>query len=110
MTRRAMLLVVAGAAWAPWALAAIACRSLGLNDRRGRPGIRPVQTATGAIPADRLGLTLMHEHVLVDFIGADQVSPGRYDRDRAFSAVLPHLQQARTLGCDTLVECTPAYL
>jgi phosphotriesterase-related protein len=52
----------------------------------------------------------MHEHVLVDFIGAAEVSPSRYDADTVFKAVLPHLQQARTLGCETLVECTPAYL
>jgi predicted metal-dependent phosphotriesterase family hydrolase len=52
----------------------------------------------------------MHEHVLVDFIGAAQVSPSRYDADAVFTAVLPHLQQVRQLGCDTLVECTPAYL
>jgi len=65
---------------------------------------------TGPIAADRLGLTLMHEHVLVDFIGAAEVSPSRYDADAVFKAVLPHLRQARTLGCETLVECTPAYL
>ena len=52
----------------------------------------------------------MHEHVLVDFIGAAEASRLRYDADAVFKAVLPHLQQARTLGCDTLVECTPAYL
>ncbi len=52
----------------------------------------------------------MHEHVLVDFIGADKVSPTRYDPDAAFAAALPHLRQARALGCETLVECTPAYL
>jgi phosphotriesterase-related protein len=65
---------------------------------------------TGPIAADRLGITLMHEHVLVDFIGAAEVSPSRYDADAVFRTVLPHLQQARTLGCETLVECTPAYL
>src|SRR6185503_20351713 len=69
-----------------------------------------IDTVTGPIAADRLGLTLMHEHVLVDFIGAAEVSPSRYDADAVFKAVLPHLQQARTLGCETLVECTPAYL
>lgn len=69
-----------------------------------------IETVTGSIAADRLGLTLMHEHVLVDFIGASQVSPSRYEADAVFSAVLPHLQQARRLGCETLVECTPAYL
>ena len=52
----------------------------------------------------------MHEHVLVDFIGAAAVSPSRYDADEAFKAVLPYLQEARRLGCATLVECTPAYL
>jgi phosphotriesterase-related protein len=57
-----------------------------------------------------LGLTLMHEHVLVDFIGASEVSRSRYDADVVFQTVLPHLQQVRKLGCDTLVECTPAYL
>jgi phosphotriesterase-related protein len=69
-----------------------------------------VQTATGAIPAAQLGLTLMHEHVLVDFIGADQVSPQRYDANHAFATVLPHLLRARKDGCRTLVECTPAFL
>ena len=71
---------------------------------------RALQSVTGPIPADRLGLTLMHEHVLVDFIGADQVSPSRYDADQAFKVILPHLTKAKGLGCETLVECTPAYL
>jgi phosphotriesterase-related protein len=79
----------------------------GADARQVRASIASV---TGAISPDRLGLTLMHEHVLVDFIGADKVSASRYDRDEAFRAVLPHLQQARALGCETLVECTPAYL
>ena len=69
-----------------------------------------VQTVTGPVAADRLGLTLMHEHVLVDFIGADQVSRSRYDADLAFTVILPHLTQLKALGCGTLVECTPAYL
>jgi len=69
-----------------------------------------IDTVTGPVAADRLGVTLMHEHVLVDFIGAAQVSPSRYDANAAFDAVLPHLQQIKRLGCSTLVECTPAYL
>ena len=69
-----------------------------------------VQTVTGPVAAARLGLTLMHEHVLVDFIGADKVSPQRYDAKHAFTTVLPYLEQARKHGCETLVECTPAYL
>ena len=77
---------------------------------RGGPDVPAIDTVTGALPADRLGVTLMHEHVLVDFVGADRVSPARYDADHAFTTVLPHLRQLRALGCDTLVECTPAYL
>lgn len=69
-----------------------------------------IETVTGAVPAERLGLTLMHEHVLVDFIGADKVSPSRYDVEEVVRVVLPHLKQAKQLGVDTLVECTPAYL
>ena len=69
-----------------------------------------VQTVTGPLPAGRLGLTLMHEHVLVDFVGAAQVSRTRYDAGEAFRTILPHLEQVRARGCETLVECTPAYL
>jgi predicted metal-dependent phosphotriesterase family hydrolase len=71
---------------------------------------RTIHTVSGPIDPSALGLTLMHEHVLVDFIGAAQASPSRYDADDVFARVLPHLQQLRTLGCATLVECTPAYL
>jgi phosphotriesterase-related protein len=74
------------------------------------PSPRLVATVTGPLGAQRLGLTLMHEHLLVDFIGADQVTPSRYDADQAFSVILPHLAKARAAGCETLVDCTPAYL
>jgi phosphotriesterase-related protein len=74
------------------------------------PRAARIETVTGPVAADRLGITLMHEHVLVDFIGAAQVSPSRYDADAAFHAVLPHLHHVKRLGCSTLVECTPAYL
>ncbi len=33
------------------------------------------------------GTILVHEHILVDFIGADQIRPGRYDPDEVFRAV-----------------------
>jgi phosphotriesterase-related protein len=62
------------------------------------------------VPSDRLSVTLVHEHVLVDFVGADKVSPDRYSRNAAFAKALPHLKRIHALGCRTLVECTPAYL
>jgi phosphotriesterase-related protein len=67
-------------------------------------------TVNGPITPERMGITLAHEHVLVDFAGADVASPGRYDRNEVFATVLPYLQRARAQGLQTLVEATPAYL
>ena len=86
-----------------------AAQSQSRDQHTGGAG-RPLETVTGPIALTDLGWTLMHEHVLVDFIGASDVSTSRYDADAVFEAVLPHLRQARDLGCRTLVECTPAYL
>jgi len=69
-----------------------------------------VMTVSGPIPASRLGRTLMHEHVLVDFIGADQIQPGRYDPEEVFRTALPYLAKLKAAGGETLVECTPDYL
>ena len=52
----------------------------------------------------------MHEHVMVDFVGAKKISPGRYDPNEVFRKVSPHLKKLKSLGCDTLVECTPKYI
>ncbi len=46
-----------------------------------------IDSVTGPIAVDELGITLMHEHVLVDFIGASSVSPARYDAADAFKTV-----------------------
>lgn len=53
---------------------------------------------------------LVHEHILVDFIGAAKITPGRYDADEVFRVALPKLQEIRALGCRRLLECTPNYL
>jgi len=69
-----------------------------------------VMSVTGPIEPARLGVTLPHEHVLVDFVGADKIGPGRYDADEVFRTMLPHLRRAREVGCRAMLECTPAYL
>ena len=76
----------------------------------GREAPERIMTVLGPIPARRLGQTLMHEHILTDFIGADQLTPGRYDPQEAFQKALPHLQKLKSLGGDTLVECTPEHI
>ncbi len=69
-----------------------------------------VITVTGEIRPDQLGLTLSHEHVLVDFIGAGLSEPPRYNADEAFNVILPYMQEIKNLGVSTFVECTPKYL
>jgi phosphotriesterase-related protein len=74
------------------------------------PSEVPIETVLGPLPVSALGLTLVHEHVLVDFIGADRVSPDRYSADEAFRVALPFLADVKKLGVRSLFECTPAYL
>ena len=57
-----------------------------------------------------LGMTLTHEHTLVDFIGADKVSPSRYDPAEVQKIVLPYLKELKKLKCKTFIDCTPAYI
>lgn len=69
-----------------------------------------IMTVNGPIPPQKAGFTLSHEHILVDFIGADKVSPTRYNQVEVFNTALPYLEEAVKNGCMTLVECTPEWL
>jgi phosphotriesterase-related protein len=69
-----------------------------------------LETVQGRIPVDRLGLSLSHEHVLVDFVGAAEVSPDRYDADEVFNVVRPYLERVARRGVKTVFECTPLFL
>jgi len=77
---------------------------------RSAPAKHEIMTVRGGIPPESLGVTLPHEHLLVDFSGADTPSKGRYDPDEVVEVVLPYLKQARELGVQSLSECSPAYL
>lgn len=50
---------------------------------------RIVMTVNGPVSPSALGIMLPHEHVVVDFIGADQVSPARYNADKVFDRSPP---------------------
>jgi phosphotriesterase-related protein len=69
-----------------------------------------VITVTGEIPANSMGKTLSHEHMLVDFIGADSTGYNRWNRDTVVKKVLPYLMKVKAAGIKTIVDCTPAYL
>ncbi|MDG3007931.1 phosphotriesterase family protein [Paludisphaera mucosa] len=69
-----------------------------------------VMTVLGPIAPEDMGVTLPHEHVLVDFVGADAASPDRYKADEVFAVALPYLKRIHEQGVRTFVECTPAFL
>lgn len=69
-----------------------------------------LETVSGRVAVEELGMTLSHEHVLVDFVGAELVSRGRYDADEVIAAALPHVQAAYARGVRTIVECTPNFV
>ncbi len=71
---------------------------------------RTIMSVTGPISADELGTTLIHEHILVDFIGAAQYNPQRWNDDDVVKKVLPFLKEVRNAGCKTIVDCTPNFL
>ena len=69
-----------------------------------------IMTVNGPIDTHEIGMTLTHEHVLVDFIGADQVSKDRYDQDEVIKVVIPFLEKLKETGGNTFIECTPRYM
>ena len=69
-----------------------------------------IMTVNGPITPDQLGVTLMHEHVLVDFNGADSINSRRWDIDLVMSKVLPYLSELEKYNCQAYIECTPSYL
>lgn len=69
-----------------------------------------VMTVNGAIFSSDMGVTLSHEHVMVDWIGADSTGYHRWNRDEVIERALPYFLEASGRGIDTIVEATPAYL
>lgn len=80
-------------------------RSLLFDDDEGM-----IMTVSGAITPADLKFTLIHEHIMVDFIGAAIVSKDRYNAEEIIKTALPFLRDIKKLGCNTFVDCTPAYL
>jgi phosphotriesterase-related protein len=69
-----------------------------------------VMTVNGSMFASDMEITLSHEHVMVDWIGADSTGYHRWNRAEVVERVLPYFLEAREKGIHTIVEFTPAYL
>lgn len=80
------------------------------NQDSGEAENHQIMTVTGPINSSDMGNTLIHEHVLVDWIGADSTGYHRWDREEVIDRVLPYIKNAGEQGIRTMLECTPAYL
>jgi phosphotriesterase-related protein len=69
-----------------------------------------VMTVNGPESTGKMGITLEHEHILVDFIGADSTGYFRWNRDSVIEKALPYVVAAKGKGVKTIIECTPAWL
>jgi phosphotriesterase-related protein len=69
-----------------------------------------VMTVNGAIEPKEMGLALIHEHIMVDWIGADSTGYHRWDRDEIVEIALPYLKELEKNGVTSFLDCTPAYL
>ncbi|AXE19422.1 phosphotriesterase [Runella rosea] len=77
------------------------------------PFLQPTEqiiTVNGTIRPQQMGKTLIHEHLLVDFIGADKISFDRWNREEVLKVVLPYLLEVKKQGVKTFLDCTPAFL
>lgn len=69
-----------------------------------------IMSVHGPLKRDQVGKVLIHEHFLVDFIGADKINYDRWKRDDVVKKVVPFLLEVKQYGVKTIFDCTPAYL
>ncbi|MCX2720015.1 phosphotriesterase family protein [Lentiprolixibacter aurantiacus] len=68
------------------------------------------QTVTGKMDLDTNLVWLSHEHILVDFIGADSIDPDSWNPTELEAQVLPYLNDLKKHKVDIFVDATPNYL
>lgn len=74
------------------------------------PFTHQIMTVNGSIHAHKMGISLPHEHITTDFTGAELVHQPQYDIEGAAEGILPYLLELKSLGCNTIFECTPNYI
>ncbi|MFW6007186.1 MAG: phosphotriesterase family protein [Bacillota bacterium] len=67
-------------------------------------------TVNGSVKTENMGLTLPHEHIMVDFIGAERTGKHRYRPEKVIETMLPYLEEIKEKGVKTFIDCTPMYL
>ncbi len=70
-----------------------------------------IQTVQGRKKAWEIKGGLTHEHVVTNFVGAKEIKESPAEENAiAISSIHPSLSALKTLGINTLFECTPRYI
>src|SRR6056297_455754 len=91
-----LLVLMAGAGWEEARTEAASCEGT-------------IMTVKGLISSDRLGRTLPHEHVAVDFESVEGRAYGG-DTSAIEDMMIPRLKELAEAGYTALVECTPRFI
>lgn len=81
--------------------------SCGSKQEKSNPYI---MTVSGTIETSKMGLTLEHEHIIVDFIGAEKIDQPQYPFQQAVDSLLPYYIALKNQGVQTFIDCTPNYI
>jgi phosphotriesterase-related protein len=68
--------------------------------------VTAVPTVLGPVPVDRLGTTLMHEHVFVLTLDSQANWPGEWDEEARVAEAIAKLRELRAAGVTTIVDPT----
>lgn len=69
-----------------------------------------IQDINGAHQLASNPIWLSHEHILVDFIGADSIQPNTWNHDTILKEVMPYLEELKEFNVNYFVDATPNYL
>jgi len=67
---------------------------------------KQLQTITGSVEIESLGVVLPHEHLFTDLRGPSVPEYAQAEPSAVEEVVLPHLQEAAAAGVTALVECS----
>lgn len=67
-------------------------------------------TVKGPIAPTDFGKALVHEHVMCDFIGANETGRHRYNPEEVVKVMFPFLREVKERGFSGFVDATPAYI
>lgn len=68
-----------------------------------------IMTVRGPVEGFDLGKILTHEHIIIDFRGAEFNSNNDYEIEEVISIVSPFLKEIKDLGYGGIVDCTPKF-